>query len=448
MLSMKKILSSLCLCLTLVSLSVLSLSCGSRHAVAPASPVETAAVVVPLDSLLPDSVAPTAPEWKPDSLSMEADSLGEPDLPDARPIAERLRELLDNDTFERTQVGLWVYDLGADTLLFAHHERQCMRPASNMKLVTAITALHTLGPDYNFSTELYLDDCRATDSLFSAGVYIKAGYDPLFGEADLLAFVDTLSARGCCHLGGDIYADLSFKDDKRMGWGWCWDDDEVPLTPLLYRNRDSFLTALRSALSRAGITWEGTLTERTVPPTATLVCRRSHPIGEVLVPMMKRSDNSMAEATFYQVAHHEAGERAARKAAVRATDRLIRQLGLQPDHYQIADGSGLSLYNYLTPELLGRMLVYAYHEPAICSLLLPSLPVAAEDGTLRKRMHRTSAAGNVFAKTGTVEGVSTLSGYALTADKRMLAFSIMNQGIRHTSTGRNFQDRVCRALTK
>ena len=72
--------------------------------------------------------------------------------------------------------------------------------------------------------------------------------------------------------------------------------------------------------------------------------------------------------------------------------------------------------------------------------------MAAHDGTLRKRMKGTCAAGNVQAKTGTVEGVSTLSGYCTAGNGHRLCFSIMNQGIRHTSTGRNFQDRVCRVL--
>ena len=129
-------------------------------------------------------------------------------------------------------------------------------------------------------------------------------------------------------------------------------------------------------------------------------------------------------------------------------EKLIGRLGLDPDHYQIADGSGLSLYNYLTPQLLGYLLRYAYREQKLYQHLLPTLPIAGEDGTLRKRMRGTPAEGNVQAKTGTVEGVSTLSGYCTAASGNRLCFSIMNQGIRHTSTGRHFQDRLCRELCR
>ena len=58
-----------------------------------------------------------------------------------------------------------------------------------------------------------------------------------------------------------------------------------------------------------------------------------------------------------------------------------------------------------------------------------------------------TAAGNVRAKTGTVEGVSTLAGYATAANGHRLCFAIMNQGIRRQSDGRRFQDRVCEVLT-
>lgn len=363
------------------------------------------------------------------------------------PLPKRLERLLDNDIFDRTQVGLYVYDLTADTLVYAWHERQCMRPASNMKLVTAITALETLGTDYKYRTRLYTTGLSTSDSVWTGRVYVKGGYDPLIDRDDLRAMADSLKAHGITQIKGTVALDLSFKDNKRWGWGWCWDDDEeIPLTPLLYENRDTFADHLRRVWHEAGIDWDGTVSEAEVPASATLVCERTHTIDQALLPMMKRSDNSIAESLFYQLAAKGGQRHAGRKQAVTHVNALIRRVGLDPSHYQIADGSGLSLYNYLTPELLGRLLRFAYANQPIYNHLLPTLPVAGHDGTLRRRMHGSRAEDNVQAKTGTVEGVSTLSGYLTTAAGNRLCFSIMNQGIRHTSTGRNFQDRVCRAL--
>lgn len=367
----------------------------------------------------------------------------------SKPLPQRIQELLDNDIFDRTQVGIYVYDLTADTLVFTHNEQQCMRPASNEKLMTAITALNDLGVLYEYRTRLYTTSIPAdSDSVFAGHIYIRAGYDPLLDGDDLRAFAQSLKEHRIFRLQQPIVLDLSMKDDKRLGWGWCWDDDEVPTTPLLYRNDDKFTDNLRRIFREEGIDWDGTVTEDTTPNTATLLLTCTHNIDQVLLPMMKKSNNSMAESLFYQLAAQKGKSRAGRKQAVAHYNTLIRHIGLDPTHYQIADGSGLSLYNYLSPELLGRMLRYAYNNDDIYRHLLPSLPIAGEDGTLRKRMRGSAAQGNVRAKTGTVEGVSTLSGYLTTATGNLLCFSIMNQGIRHTSTGRNFQDRVCKALCK
>ena len=163
--------------------------------------------------------------------------------------------------------------------------------------------------------------------------------------------------------------------------------------------------------------------------------------------MLKESDNLFAESLFYQIAaqsgHHSPG----REEAAQAVGRLLSRLRLEPDDYLIADGSGLSLYNYLTPEALVALLRYAYRDEAIYRHLLPALPVAGEDGTLRRRMKSGAACGNVRAKTGTLEGVSTLAGYCTAPNGHQLCFAIMNQGIRRGADARRFQDRVCKALT-
>lgn len=390
--------------------------------------------IAPIDSLSLDTLSSET-----DSLSLGIDSL--------KSLPERIRSLLDNPIFERTQVGIYVYDLTADTLVFAYNERQCMRPASNEKLLTAITALDCLGTDYLLRTHMYIDRMAAdSDSVYRGHIYIRGGYDPMFDTEDMKAFVAFLSDKGIKRIDNPIAFDLSFKDDNRLGWGWCWDDKAVPLTPLLFNNKNTFAEHLRSCVRDAGIEWGGETTEQSVPDSLSAVCVRSHNIDQILLPVMKNSDNSMAEALFYQIAAKNGGKRVGRKQAVKHYDALILRMGLTPSHYQIADGSGLSLYNYATPELLGKALRYAYANENIFRHLEPSLPIAGVDGSLRKRMRYTKAADNVKAKTGTVEGISTLSGYLTTATGNRLCFSIMNQGIRYTSTGRNFQDRVCTAL--
>ena len=106
----------------------------------------------------------------------------------------------------------------------------------------------------------------------------------------------------------------------------------------------------------------------------------------------------------------------------------------------------MSLYNYLSAELEVAILRLAYRDEAVFPALYAALPVAGIDGTLRRRMRGGKTQGNVRAKTGTLEGVSTLAGYATAADGHLLAFCILNQGVADKRAAQAFQDRVCELL--
>ena len=162
--------------------------------------------------------------------------------------------------------------------------------------------------------------------------------------------------------------------------------------------------------------------------------------------MLKDSDNLYAESMFYQIGAATGNHPAKAIHARNAIRKLIQRAGLYPGDYKIADGSGLSLYNYVSAELLVRLLRYAWRNSNVIEYLLPALPIAGQDGTLENRMKGKSTAGNVRAKTGTLTGISSLAGYCTAASGHMLCFAIINQGILRYSDGRNFQDRVCLAL--
>ena len=114
----------------------------------------------------------------------------------------------------------------------------------------------------------------------------------------------------------------------------------------------------------------------------------------------------------------------------------------------MADGSGLSLYNYVSAEMLVALLGYGWQNEQIRQHLLSSLPIAGFDGTLKNRMKGTAAEGNVLAKTGTVSGISSLAGFLTTATGHTLAFAIINQGVSSSAMGRAFQDKVCQELCR
>jgi D-alanyl-D-alanine carboxypeptidase/D-alanyl-D-alanine-endopeptidase (penicillin-binding protein 4) len=264
---------------------------------------------------------------------------------------------------------------------------------------------------------------------------------------DVKDMVARLYEMGVDTLRGHIYADISMKEPVEWGEGWCWDDDNPRLTPLSIGRQDTFTDCLMRELQNIGIVLQNvTIGEAVCPANARLVCPCFHPIDKVLERMMKKSDNFFAEAVFYQIAASTG------KPFCKATDasaivrQLIRRFGLGSKSYRIADGSGLSLYNYVSAELETMLLRYAWRNTAIYEHLAPSLPIAGVDGTLEKRMRGTVAQGNVRAKTGTLTGISSLAGYCTAANGHQLCFSIINQGVLRGADGKSFQDRVCVAL--
>ena len=359
----------------------------------------------------------------------------------------KLDSLLRDPLFETTQVGLMVFDLDADTVLYEYQARQLMRPASTMKLVTAITALDRLGGAYEYQTRIFYTG-SIVDSTLTGNLYCVGGFDPSLTSDDVAVIAESIRQAGITKIRGTIIADKQMKEVLDYGEGWCWDDDNPMLIPLSIGRKDIFLTTLRKELERQGINVaEAKLGGNGVMPNgARHLSTYRHSIDVVLKQMLKDSDNFYAESMFYQTAA-STGHRPAKASDARTlTKQLIKRLGLGGNPYRIADGSGLSLYNYISAELLVRLLRYAHSKEEIIGHLLPALPIAGVDGTLKKRMTEGNAYGNVTAKTGTVTGISSLAGYLTSADGRQLCFAIINQGVMRSQDGRAFQDRVCNAL--
>ena len=349
---------------------------------------------------------------------------------------------------ETSQLGMMVYDLTDDSVLYAHGERQTLRPASTMKILTAVTALDKLGGAYLYKTRLcYTGTVRDSIRTLEGHLYIIGGMDPRLGHDDLRSFAMAVKELGIDTIRGNVYADRTMKDADIAGEGWCWDDDNPVLSPLVYGRKDNLLARFATVLADAGIYLEGELLTKACPSDATELCVQTHTIEQILHRMMKESDNLYAESMFYQIGLTKGKPSTARKAKA-VMEALMKKMRMDRRPHRFADGSGLSLYNYVSAEIEVAFLRYAYNNTDIYSNLLPALPVAAKSGTLEKRMTKTPAAGNVRAKTGTLTGISSLAGYCTTAGGHELCFAIINQGVMKSSAAKAFQDKVCAELCR
>lgn len=354
---------------------------------------------------------------------------------------------------ETSQMGLLVYDLDVDSVLYARDARQTLRPASTMKLLTAITALDKLGAEYEYKTNIKRSLPEQGDI---EGLYLVGAMDPLISEADLKVMADSLRRMGIDTIRGMIYADRSMKEDDLYGEGWCWDDDNPMLSALVLNRKDDMAERLRGIFIRSGIHVAGGVASKKCPNDAETIYEISHKLRDVLVPMMKQSNNLYAESVYYQTGLIHGKPSTAKKARnvqeallekiVQEFKSSIVQGGVPP--HRFADGSGLSLYNYLSAEIEVAFLRYAYGKEHIYKELIDALPIAGVDGTLKDRMRGTCAEGNVRAKTGTLSGVFSLAGYCKAGNGHHLAFAIINQGVMKGAYARGLQDRICVELAR
>jgi D-alanyl-D-alanine carboxypeptidase/D-alanyl-D-alanine-endopeptidase (penicillin-binding protein 4) len=191
-----------------------------------------------------------------------------------------------------------------------------------------------------------------------------------------------------------------------------------------YRVPDaSFVDALGEALAERGIRIGGQAFRDTVARGDTLFTTLSLPLRDILPALEKPSQNQIAEVLFKTLALEVTGIGSA-DSARRVIERQLVAWGARDGGYAVRDGSGLSRHDYVTPATLVRVLSVIRSDTAF-KVFYDALPIAGVDGTIEKRMRGTPAEGNVHAKTGFVDKARSLSGYATTADGRLVIFSAL-----------------------
>ena len=173
----------------------------------------------------------------------------------------------------------------------------------------------------------------------------------------------------------------------------------------------------------------------------------SPPISELIQTVNLESNNVFAEALLRTLGVQEPSLDAV-ETGLTAIKKILKKLGVEPESYIIVDGSGLSRQNLVSPEALTQTLLGMANLP-LFEIYQKSLPVAGETGTLKWRFRDTTAAGIVYAKTGTLTGVSALAGYIYPPHYQPLVFSILvNHSNLSTSELRKAIDEIVILLSQ
>jgi D-alanyl-D-alanine carboxypeptidase/D-alanyl-D-alanine-endopeptidase (penicillin-binding protein 4) len=194
--------------------------------------------------------------------------------------------------------------------------------------------------------------------------------------------------------------------------------------------------AFRTYLASRGVTIDGKILRAPAGAADKLLplATRATPMTDIIKRVNKNSQNFMAEALDKlcgEALRHAGGGGGASgtswQAGERAAKAFLRRIGVDEAPLRMTDGSGLSRENRVTARLLSDLLAAMSRHPH-AAVYRDSLPIAGVDGTLRRRLADVN--GRIHAKTGSIGGVRSLSGYAQTSGGRTLAFSILCNDIK------------------
>ncbi|MGA9119859.1 MAG: D-alanyl-D-alanine carboxypeptidase/D-alanyl-D-alanine-endopeptidase [Bacteroidota bacterium] len=189
------------------------------------------------------------------------------------------------------------------------------------------------------------------------------------------------------------------------------------------------------------------ITLDTVPRNVQETAVVSHRLDSVITFMNKVSDNLSAECILKTLGAAESGAQGTWNDGTHAVRMFLQSIQLDTAGLVIADGSGLSRYNLTTSRAIFRLLKAMHEKPTLWPVFAASLPIAGKDGTLEDRMMGTIAESRVHAKTGSMSGVSSLSGFVETRDSQLLGFSMMMENFAGpTRAFRAVQDSIASFL--
>lgn len=432
---------------------------------------------------------------------------------DSRPISAQttsLSQAISKISPRHSQIALLAMDMSNNQVIYSQQAETLFIPASTQKLLTAVSAMAQLGPDFRYVTQLWTD-APIRKGHIAGSAYLRFSGDPTLTQADLKAIFANLVKQGINRIDGHLYL-LGDKQEQMQAPGWVWDDlgicfaapvssyiinqncvygqfspsstskpsqvslragsygvkissdavfdqkasrefcqlDMVRLGQNNYHLRgcypggeaiplaiavsdpfkfaqDNLTSLLKGEMSLAGKVQLGT----SLPQKAKLIASHSSaPLPELLETMLLKSDNLIADSLFKQLGKSYFKTQGSFSNGAAAMKRILTNLGIDLSNANIVDGSGLSRYNLLNAKQLAAVLALI-HQDSRFSPLITSLPQAGISGTLRYRMgyNKPPLKQQIFAKTGSMQGVSNLAGFIRLPQHNDTLFVVLENGM-------------------
>lgn len=342
---------------------------------------------------------------------------------------------------------------------------QALVPASTMKLATAAVALDVLGGGHRWTTSVAAA-APVTDGVLAGDLYLVGGGDPLLvtsgfaaglpaaasrTTSSLEALADAVVAGGLRRVDGSVIGDDTRFDGERAVPTWLpsyrdgatvgslgalrvnrgltqWVDEPQRPGPRGDAGDPAPLAAATFAtlLRQRGVEVVGGAGAAPAPPeAATLASIQSPPLTDVVAEILSWSDNGAAELVVKELGL-VAGGGPTTPAGTAVVAAKLAEWGLPLEGFVMVDGSGLDTNNRMTCSLLVALMRRVTAVPDLAT----RLAVAGQAGTLAGRLGAPGTAGWVWAKTGSLDGVTSLAGVTFSADARAVYFAWVANGPR------------------
>jgi serine-type D-Ala-D-Ala carboxypeptidase/endopeptidase (penicillin-binding protein 4) len=367
--------------------------------------------------------------------------------------------------------GLLVADAETGQVVCASAANRSRSLASNMKLFTTATVLSRLGPQTRIPTKVFRDGPVDANGVLHGSLYLQGGGDPALGTptfydsylgglgTNIFSLAPQVKAAGIVRVTGRLYADDSIFDRRRgvADSGYATSSYIGPLSGLAFNSGFRGSTSasgfssdpaklagskLARSLKNSGVSIPTQVALAPTPPDADRVALvRSPTLDRIVDTTDVYSDNFFAETLIKLLgARLGAGGTTASGAAVVAAFARAHGSGVHA-----VDGSGLTRSNRASPRQVVNLLLAMRGDPA-GDQFIQDLALAGHEGTVATRMRGTAAYGRCRTKTGTITGVSNLSGYCFNRSGRVMVFSVLMNGVRDLTVAHLDQDRIAGAV--
>jgi D-alanyl-D-alanine carboxypeptidase/D-alanyl-D-alanine-endopeptidase (penicillin-binding protein 4) len=387
----------------------------------------------------------------------------------ASPTCDRMRAWLQQGGGSAS--GLLVVDAASEQVLCARAPGRSRPLASNMKLFTTAAALSKLGPEYRIPTKVFRDGPVDAKGVLHGSLYLQGGGDPALGTpsfyngyfgglgTNIFSLTPQIKAAGIKSITGRLYADDTIFDRRRgvADSGYATSPYIGPLSGLAFNSGFSGSTSasgfssdpaklaaakLVRSLRGAGVQLPTEIALRPTPPNAERVGLVRSPTLDRIANLTDVYSNNYFAEMLIKLLGARFGGAGTTAAGANVVEAFSRDYG---STVQAVDGSGLTRSNSASPREVIDLLLGMQEDPA-GEEFIQDLALTGQEGTVASRTEGTAAYGRCRTKTGTISGVSNLSGYCFNRSGRVMAFSILMASVGNLSLAHLNQDRIAAAV--